>query len=273
MNEDVTQIIEELTKLYDDGKSVIANFEHAYDVLVPDRHELFANNFQMNHYGMLEKVKPAPKPQHYQTDKVVAKLDTFAKTWIQSVNDLLAQVPQTRFRLQFNDPNQKYTLMSKLGETTRTEERLFDGIYDLATRHAELRQIIIELERTAEQIQPVDTKNIEPATYDRAKRTIFFADEAIRFRKNAEYSPAICELMFAKPDKQWEVKDFQKLWDSLYDYIGLEKPSDWNRVYDVIKKMNSRIQRYTDIGDLFLTDTKTVRLNPKYIAPTKNMPK
>ena len=73
MNEDVAQIIKELMILYDDCKPVIAKFENAYNTLVPDRYEPFVRNYQMNHYGMLETVKPAPKPQHPQLDELLRK--------------------------------------------------------------------------------------------------------------------------------------------------------------------------------------------------------
>jgi hypothetical protein len=75
--------------------------------------------------------------------------------------------------------------------------------------------------------------------------------------------------MFAEPNKLWQLKDFQEVWDSLYDYLDLAKPTDWNRVYDVIQKMNTRVKRSTNISDLFKLTTKSVRLNPKYITPTK----
>jgi hypothetical protein len=66
----------------------------------------------------------------------------------------------------------------------------------------------------------------------------------------------------------------QQAWDSLYDYLpDLQKPTDWNKVYDAIKKINARVEKYTDIPDLFKLTTKSVRLNPKYIAPPKKQPK
>lgn len=268
MNEDVTQIIEELTKLYDDGKSVIAKFEHAYNTLVPDRHELFAERLQMNHYGMLERIKPAPKPQHFQMDEIATKAVNYAATWTQSVNDLLAKVPQTRFRLQFNDPNQKYAMMAKLGKKTPAEEGLFDITYNLASRHAELRQIIIELEQTTEQAPATDTKYIAPATYDKQTSTLSFAGKDIRFKNNAPFTPALCDVIFSQPDKLWLLKDLQKVWDSQYDYLP-ERIADWHRVYEAINRVNMRIYKQTDIDNLFVLSTTSVRLNGAYLSDAK----
>ena len=54
------------------------------------------------------------------------------------------------------------------------------------------------------------------------------------------------------------------------DYLpDLQKPTDWNKVYDIIQKMNARVEKSTNISDLFKLTTKSVRLNPKYIAPSK----
>lgn len=75
----------------------------------------------------------------------------------------------------------------------------------------------------------------------------------------------ICEIIFKSPEKLFELRDFQTVWDDLYDYIGNERPSDWQRVYEALKRLNERVRKVVGIEDLFELNTKSVRLNPKYL--------
>lgn len=155
--------------------------------------------------------------------------------------------------------------MPKLGETTPLEERLYDVVSNLGERHAELRQIIIELEKSTENTMTKNMKDIEPATYDKKTRTIFFADEAIRFRKDATYTAGILAMIFDKPEKLWTIKEFMKVWDDYYEYIGNEKPNDWQKIYQAFKKANERVEKATGISDLFKFSTTSVRINTAYL--------
>lgn len=269
MKEDV----DELARLYDDGLKVHQNYEDAYGKLVPNRHNLnmpqlgYSTN---NAFGIRLPTTyyPQPKPEHHQTAEVLEKAKAYTNKWVADVLILLERSGKARYKLQFNDPDVRAGLRMPQ-ENTPTEEALGDVLDDFEMRLGELRKIIIDYESSLERVVS-KLDDLEPATYDPKTRTIFFADEAIRFNKNAEYSPAICKLMFADPAKLWQLKDFMTEWDSLYDYLpDLQKPTDWNKVYDIIRKMNQRVAEATGVNDLFKTTTKSVRLNPKYITPTK----
>jgi hypothetical protein len=263
MEEGVTGIIAELTKLYNDGKIVIAKFQHAYEVVVPDRIEYGGVWFGSN-----APIGAFVAPEDCKLPEIVEKVDNYSKRWVRSVNDLLGKVGQTRFKLQFNDPNQKGFFATNFGETTPTEDHLHKVIDDLTMRHAELRQIILELEQSNETIkQPL--KDIETATYDKKNRAIFFADEAIRFRADASYTAGVLAIIFDKPTKLWKLKDFMQVWDEYYEYIGAEKPSDWQKIMQTFKRINDRVEKYTGINDLFKFSTTSVRINPAYLKQSK----
>jgi hypothetical protein len=160
MNEDVKKIVEELTRLYDDGTVVIAKFEHAYEIIVPSRINIPQMEVVTGAYGFpqITTRNSSLEPEHSRLVEIVKKVDEYAEKWVKSVNDLLGKVKQTRFKLQFNNPNQKGFLSSSFGETTPTENHLLEVIDDLDMRHAELRQIILEIERSADQMKPIKAK-------------------------------------------------------------------------------------------------------------------
>lgn len=265
MKEDV----DKLAQLFEDGKNASDKLCQFFETLVP--HRMFNHGvpqIQIGRHGMPYTDYPKKEPEAPSTEKMLQTTKTFADSWTRDVNALLDTIGKTRYKMQFNDP-QAFGRMLMHGELTDNEAKWLDILTHFSSQVAELRKIIIDYETTSEKAV-ASTANIEPATYDPKTRTIFFADEAIRFNKNAEYSPAICKLMFEKPEKLWELKDFLTLWDSLYDYLpDLQKPTDWNKIYDAIKKMNSRVAKTADISDLFKLNTKSVRLNPKYITPSK----
>ena len=266
MNEDVSVIITKLVKEYDDGKIVIANFQNAYNAIVPTRFnfpptpQLTVGTSGIPH---ISTPKNEPEPEHPQLQEIVAKVDDYAERWIKTVQDLLSKVRQVRFKMQFDSPDQKGFFRMSIGETTRTEDRLYNTIDNLTMRHAELRQIILDIERGAEQATQPRTTNVEPATYDKKKKAIIFAGSVFGFRSNADTAPFLCSKIFDKPDGLWTLKELQEDWDAL-----CEKP-DWRRVYETITRINQRIQNKTGVGDLFIVDTKTVRLNPAYLSSHK----
>jgi hypothetical protein len=126
------------------------------------------------------------------------------------------------------------------------------------------------MEKDNEQLKPIDAKDIEPATYDKTNRTIFFADEAIRFKKDATYTPALCELIFNHPEKKvWQLKDLLRLWDEVAYYGNLEAPNDWHKVYESVKRINDRVKEKTGIDDLYKFSTTSVSLNSAYLKDTE----
>ena len=269
MKEDV----DELVKLYEEGNDVGVDYYKKAMSIIPNRSLLNLappTLVKTGPYGLPSFVKPEPEeiPEHKETAQTLSKVQAFTNNWVDNVNTVLDKIGKTRYKLQFKHP--KFTSSSSLhiGELTKNEEKLYEILDYLSDQVSELKRIIFDYEESSERLVS-KTDDVEPATYDPKTRTIFFADEAIRFNKNAEYSPAICKLMFETPDKLWQLKDFQSVWDSLYEYLDIAKPTDWNRVYDTIKKMNTRIEKATGISNLFKLTTKSVRLNPKFIAPTE----
>jgi len=269
--------VAELVKLYEEGNKVSNDFSKLTVSLIPTRLSYGMSMPQMvrtGPFGIPSFAYPEPEPEHEKTVEVLKAAQQFIVGWIKDVETVLNRIGKTRYKMQFNDPRSAGVSHLRINELTANERKLEDILDDFSDRVAELRRIIFDYEESSERSLPASAKAIEPARYDKDNRTIFFADEAIRFNENAEYSPAICKLMFEKPDKLWQLKDFLAVWDSLYDYLpDLQKPTDWNKVYDAIKKINARVEKYTDIPDLFKLTTKSVRLNPKYITPTKKQPK
>jgi hypothetical protein len=269
--------VAELVKLYEEGNKVSNDFSKLNASLVPTRMPHIMSTPQIvktGPIGMPTFSYPEPEPEHEKTIEVLQAAQQFIEGWIKDVEVVLDRIGKTRYKMQFSDPHTVGARHLSMNELTKNEQKLEDILDDFSDRVAELRRIIFDYEESSENSLPAKSTATEPASYDADKRTIFFADEAIRFKKNAEYQPAICKLIFEKPHELWQLKDLQQAWDSLYDYLpDLQKPTDWNKVYDAIKKINARVEKYTDIPDLFKLTTKSVRLNPKYIAPPKKQPK
>jgi hypothetical protein len=267
MKEDV----DELVKLYEEGDKTRSEAYELLIKLVPYRSTTGTDIPQIvktEPFGLPAFVYPKPAPEHEDTVKLLETIKQFVPSWLKDVNVVLDRIGKTRYKMRFNDPAGRPRTGNIFREYTENEAELDNLLDDLDDHVIELRKIIFDYEESSERTV-AKTDDVEPATYDPKTRTIFFADEAIRFNTNAEYSPAICKLMFETPDQLWQLKDFQSVWDSLYDYLDIAKPTDWNRVYDTIKKMNTRIEKATGIPNLFKLTTKSVRLNPKFIAPTE----
>lgn len=269
--------VDKLVKLYEEGNKVGADYYKFAMEIIPTRLSSGLSMPQMVKSGPLgipTFAYPEPEPEHEKTAETLSSVKKFVSEWVDNVNNILDKIGKTRYKMQFNHPKSTGSSSLHIAELTNNEQNLYQILDDLCDRVEELRRIIFDYEESSERSVATSVKAIEPARYDKANRTIFFADEAIRFNENAEYSPAICKLMFEMPDKLWQLKDFLAVWDSLYDYLpDLQKPTDWNKVYDAIKKINARVEKYTDIPDLFKLTTKSVRINPKYIAPSKKQPK
>jgi len=266
--------IEELTRLFEVGKNANDQFDQLFETLVPKRLPNFLKTPQVEigKHGFSYTRHSDSEPEHKRLVEFLETIKKHTDNWVNDVNTVLTKTEKTRYRLQFNDPQGMGSIVY-VGEITDNESRLIDVINDFSRHIDELRKIIIDYEATSEQTPQTTEQAVEPASYDPKTRTIFFADEAIRFNKNAEYQSAICSLIFKKPEATWGLKDFLSVWDTQYDYLpDLQKPSDWNKVYEIIKKMNMRVASATGIKDLFKLSTKSVRLNPKYITQSKKRP-
>lgn len=264
MKEDVAALAE----LYSNGIKAKDHLSELYGSLVPIRSYVETPNFITGRrLGFSE-----PEPEHPRTIEFLQITEQRVNSWKVGVSTVLDRIGRTRYSLQFNMPDDKSSFRM-IGKLTDNEEKLCNIIDDFNQCLVELRKIIIDYESIGELAPQATKQAIEPASYDPKTRTIFFADEAIRFNKNAEYQSAICSLIFKKPEATWGLKDFLSVWDTQYDYLpDLQKPSDWNKVYEIIKKMNMRVASATGIKDLFKLSTKSVRLNPKYITQSKKRP-
>jgi hypothetical protein len=262
MNEDVI----ELERLYSDGVKTAELLENAFEKYVPTRD--FVKNFRLSNdlFSVLEEVPQAP--ENSQLGELLTSAKAICEKWVNSVNDILDRVGKIRYKLQFNNPQVIGLTIMKF-ELTRNEEKLSEIINDFISRVGELRRIVIALEESTEQVTRKSDEPVEPATYDKKTRTIFFADKAIRFKKDAPFTPALCDIVFSKPTKLWTLKELQKVWDGLYEFLGNERPTDWHRVYEAISRLNERIRKETGIDDLFIFSTQSVRLNSAYLEVTK----
>lgn len=265
--------VDELARLFDEGKKAYDHLDKLYNAIVPTRSETDMPEISIdtnNSFGLRIPTMryPVSEPEHDQTVKVLKSAKTFVDKWIADVNVLLERLGKTRYKIQFNDPEWKIGANNRdlLGTNTRNEEALSDILTDFDLRLDELRRIILDYEKNLEQALHSSNEPIEPAAYDPKTRTIFFAEEAIRFKKDAPFTPALCDVVFSKPDKLWTLKELQTIWDDLYEYLGNERPSDWHRVYEAFNRLNERVRKATGIDDLFVFSTKSVRLNKKYLA-------
>ena len=267
MSEDVKKSVEELEVLYYKGSKTVDALIAVYEELVEDRFDRILLPSLPHPYVNEDNAQKAL--DRYDTFKGLSKsVDDFYAEWTGAVNAILKDTP--RFRLLFNDPNEAGYMGNIWKNIPQPVQAIEDKLSDLYRRVQSLYKIIIEMDRNADQMKRPNTKDIEPATYDKKTRTIFFADEAIRFKKDATYSPAICELMFSHPEKKiWRLTDLLKLWDEVAYYGELNAPNDWHKVYEAIKRINDRIKEKTGIDDLFLFSTTSVRLNSSYLEVTK----
>ena len=179
--------------------------------------------------------------------------------WMVSCVDALANIKPQRFIFNFTNKGTACNLNDD--KFSQLKARIMSDL-------DALEEIIPEIEREYEdghkQLFYEDDKDIK-VSYDPKTRTIHVSNKVVRFREDAPFTPALCEIMFKDPTKLYELRDFQTVWDDLYDYIGNERPSDWHRVYEVLKRLNERIRNIAGIDDLFELNTKSVRINPKYL--------
>lgn len=186
-----------------------------------------------------------------------------ATDWTQTTETILKDSGKARYKLQFGS-SRGTPFATPAKNMTKTEQDLYDTINRFSQRVDELRTIIIDMEAASEQQPHLVSSSIAPARYDDKSRTLFFANEAIRFRRNAPFTPALCQAILSEPTKLWTLRELQTVWDDYYEFMDNRLDTDWHRVYEAINRLNERIRKRTDISDLFLLSTKSVRLNPKY---------
>ena len=196
--------VEELTRLFTNGKTAHKKLSVLYDKLVPTRWpDYFQATVRTNSNGWPTVSGPKELPESRYTSETLETTRTTHDSWVADVNTALDKIGKARYKMQFADPTKKESpTIQTPTKTTRNEDDWSDILEYWELELGELRRIIIDYETSSEQeAKEVVSQDIEPATYDPKTKTIFFANEAIRFTKSAEYSPAICRLMFENPDK------------------------------------------------------------------------
>ena len=264
MNYDATKAVAKLEKLYHEGRVLVDDFIHTFE----KNKGFFAED---NEFARLTVSPYINTKDHAIPPEAQAKMDEYeqrakdtATQWLDDVLATLKQVaPQARHRLQFNNSDETgYTLETVIG-LTEQGKRIEATLSNLESHVKTLYKIIIDIDETTEKhIAPA----IQRASYNPVSRTLYFAGEEISFTKNAKYPPEICKLMFADLKKvDWRLSDFYELWqpDHAHDTPTLE---DWQRIQDVLRKFNKRIENKTKISDLFVFNGKSVHLNRNYIG-------
>ena len=267
MDEDVRKSVEELEALYYKGNKTVDIFIELYEKLLDGRFDRDFVRLSLPLPYMTEDEAQEALDEYEAFEVLGKKVNEFYAEWTSAVNSILKNTP--RFRLQFNDPNEMGYMGNPMKNIPPDVQVIEDKISELYRRTLALYKIVIEMDRSSEQIKQPNASDVEPATYDKKKRTIFFADEAIRFKADAPFTPALCDVIFSKPNKFWTLKELQTVWDDLYEYLGNERPTDWHRVYEAVRRVNERVRKATGVEDLFAFSTKAVRLNKKYIEVTK----
>ena len=255
MNDDVNAILSRLEEQYIRAKNARDKFAEFYNSSVPSR------EFEPRVVG--RRIEIDGEPEHVYTLEMLGTARKIATDWTQTTETILKDSDKARYKLQFGS-SRGTPFAAPATNMTKTEKDLYNTINLFSQRIDELRTIIVDMETTSEQQPRLVSSGIVPARYDDKSQTLFFADEAIRFRRNAPFTPALCQTILSEPAKLWTLKELQVVWDELYEFMGNERPTDWHRVYEAINRLNERIRKRTDISDLFLLSTKSVRLNPKY---------
>lgn len=251
-------IVNEIADLYYEAKKKLGCFEDTFD-----EHDYY--RYITGAPDLTERYKKF-HTEYFDYESLLKEISTYEKTWVKKVRGLLTKTGKHRFLLEFDDPSGGGNTTGMLVDRpNKRVEAVHDALSSLSENIEALRAVLPELERTIE--KPLKLSgDIEPPSYDHSKKTLFFADEAFRFTKSAEYMPAICELLInTKPEQRtWTLSELVKIWEPQVDFLG-EAPSDWKRVHNAVKRINNRIVNKVGINDLFILDTKTVSINRKYL--------
>ena len=255
MNNDVNTILSRLEEQYIRGKNARDRFAEFYNSSVPSR--------KIEPRVVGRRIEIDGEPERVYTLEMLGTVRKIATDWTRTTKTILEDSGKARYKLQFGGFHGT-PFAAPATNMTKTEKDLYDTINRFSHRIDELRTIIVDMETASEQQPHIMSSDVAPAHYDDKSQTLFFADKAIRFRRNAPFTPALCQIILSKPDKLWTLRELQVVWDDYYELMDNKRPTDWHRVYEVINRLNERIRKQTGVSDLFLLSTKSVRLNSKY---------
>ena len=253
MPEDVAKLITTLIDIHRDGIEFMGVFSDASDLLKSGKNDGEILDYIRNELIYLEN-------QYEDIDSSKELAERHYGDWTLKCLDLLCNIVPQRFIFKFAESSKP-----NASQDANYYEKIARNLYYETNALAE---IIPEIEREYEdgkkQLFYDDNAN-NKVSYDPKTRTIHIGNKVVRFREGAPFTPTICEIMFKSPEKLFELRDFQTVWDDLYDYLGNERPSDWHRVYEVLKRLNERARKVAGVENLFELNTKSVRINPKYL--------
>lgn len=261
MTHGLDDAIAQLEKLYNYGNELLDTLDNDF-VKNSGLFEVvtYADRLVASPFASKEE-KTLPPATIIKMDEFEKRVSEKTKAWSDKVTTKLNVVaPQARYRLSFNDIDLS-VYSSNLLKPTAQGKRITNALAELKSRIKRLYSIIVDIEKSTQ-----TAPTIQRASYDPVKRVLYFAGEEIGFYSNSVYPPEICRIMFANLSKEdWKLSDFFSLWNEDLNYIT-PSPKDWQRVQDVIRKLNQRIKKRTKISNLFILDSKSVHLNKNYIG-------
>ena len=256
--EDVAKTVEQLFGLYSDGKVILDEFSDTYKKLLDDQYFVAQ---------VIDLYAPTPPDDYSDFDAFTARLSALYDDWHKNTHSALKTLNITRYTFIFNNPKEIKPFDPKLNlhdppKSVEAPKVLLDR---LSTQLDYLYGVASEYEETASVKNTDTTPKPTSPTYDAENKAIIFANQIIKFKNNAPFTPNICAIIFSKPDKLWSFDDLQEAWDDMYHYIGAKKPTDWHRVYEALMRLNERIRRKTSKDNFFIFDTESTKINPIYL--------
>lgn len=261
--EDVRTITEKLFELYSKGKTAFDNFSDTYKKMYEKEICNFVQTFNIYDYS------PIPQPDYSPFRAFTADLRGFYDDWHDKTMLVLKTLNLARYSHVFENPREMKSFDSniKLKDDDPDEVRKLKELLDLFNTQLDYLYKVANNYEEETLRKPIKQKPTSP-TYNVKTKTLSFAGKDIKFTKRAKFAPKICAIMFDNQksrEKLWRLTDFLKIWDETAYYAEITAPKDWNKVYEIIKRINLRVQNETEIKDLFLLKTKSVKLNPDYL--------
>ena len=132
--------VDELTRLFDEGKNALDRLERFHEQLVPNRMNVTMPQIGTGQYGLPTMYYPDPEPEHPKTAELLQTATKHVADWTADVKAVLDKIGKARYKVQFDDPVWKAGTMT-YGETTPNEDKLTEVIQDFDCRVAELLKL------------------------------------------------------------------------------------------------------------------------------------
>lgn len=254
--------VDNLRAAYKLGYASLKTIEDEVSVIVPDR-KPYEPILTVSGIVSGGQEKEDPK-----IDTWIKKYDEYISEWTENVEKILRKIKKRRFLVLFDNPQARYFCPIFIkGFETDKEKYLISLLYDFGYKVHQLKDIIIEYCDMLDELDQDQFVQSEAGVpwFDKKQQVLRFAGQSIGFKSNAIFTPALVEILMSDLSKEsWTFRELQTVWDDQYEYIGIIKKNDWQKVRKSINDFNSRVKKETGIGDLFLFNTKIVSVNPKY---------